>query len=240
MTKSSLEAAIASPCTHDQGCERCNLCGFDKAALPVAAEPARHTSKAELRDLKQEITRLNPLIPQNHPVWSHILNYGDARAAEAASSVPALPGSLDVRKILLGVTPGFDGMGDNVYAKNVSEVEQKLSEIGLELEDWRMGIRELPKVKRLHMIERALLAGMPSEKDGGIEPVSVAKALLAKRRMTIRRSTQSSAAFLVNIQVTGWDDSDQREARVTAFANGFNAAITYYTAALLSLLDERA
>lgn len=59
----------------------------------------------------------------------------------AGAGVPDIPKELDVRTILLDVVPGEDGMGEEVFAKTVADVEKKLGAMGEELEDWQLGIR---------------------------------------------------------------------------------------------------
>jgi hypothetical protein len=49
----------------------------------------------------------------------------------------------DVTSILLHVEPGSDGMGHEVYAKSVEDVEAHLSALGSEMEEWQLGIRRL-------------------------------------------------------------------------------------------------
>ena len=51
---------------------------------------------------------------------------------------------MSVANIMLGVVLG-DGSGLEVYAKSVAEVEQKLSDMGGELEDWQLGIKRHPE-----------------------------------------------------------------------------------------------
>lgn len=71
-----------------------------------------------------------------------------AAAKELLASAPpaqqAIPPELDVRKIMLSIEPGEDGMGEEVYAKSVADVEAVLGKMGEELEDWQLGIRRLP------------------------------------------------------------------------------------------------
>lgn len=75
-----------------------------------------------------------------------------ARAVEAAvlaklarqEPVVEIPPELDVRRILLSVVPGDDGMGHEICATNVADVEKKLGELWSELEEWQLGIRRLP------------------------------------------------------------------------------------------------
>lgn len=64
-----------------------------------------------------------------------------ALANQRAEAVPDIPKELDVRTILLDVVPGWDGMGEEVFAKTVADVEKKLGAMGEELEDWQLGIR---------------------------------------------------------------------------------------------------
>lgn len=49
--------------------------------------------------------------------------------------------ALSVENIMIDVTPGDDGMGREVFAKSVEQVVDKLSSMGAEVEDYRLGIR---------------------------------------------------------------------------------------------------
>jgi hypothetical protein len=49
-------------------------------------------------------------------------------------TAPAVPAELDVRKIMLDVVPGWDGCGEEVYAKSVDDVVRLLSKMGERLE----------------------------------------------------------------------------------------------------------
>lgn len=53
----------------------------------------------------------------------------------APEQAEAVPSDCDVRKIMLDVVPGEDGMGREVYAKNVSEVLALLTKMGQRIED---------------------------------------------------------------------------------------------------------
>lgn len=64
-----------------------------------------------------------------------------AQPAQQESSIPA---EFDVRTILLSISPGEDGMGHEVYAASVADVESQLTSMGQELEEWQLGIRRLP------------------------------------------------------------------------------------------------
>lgn len=66
------------------------------------------------------------------------------RLYTASAERPVQEPETDVRKIMLAVVPGFDGMGAEVYAKSTKDVEDKLSALGSELEEWQLGIRRLP------------------------------------------------------------------------------------------------
>lgn len=57
---------------------------------------------------------------------------------------PSSGADTDVRKILLDVVPGLDGMGHEVYAKSVGDVEKALTKMAQELEEWELGIRRHP------------------------------------------------------------------------------------------------
>lgn len=61
----------------------------------------------------------------------------DLRAALAQPPAPtAQPDpSIDVRTILLDIVPGDDGMGLEIYAKSVADVERKFSEMGDRIEE---------------------------------------------------------------------------------------------------------
>mgnify|MGYP003404656073 CR=1 FL=1 len=65
-------------------------------------------------------------------------------AERIAPKAPVQEPEIDVRNIMLAVVPGFDGMGAEVYAKSTKDVEDKLSALGSELEEWQLGIRRLP------------------------------------------------------------------------------------------------
>lgn len=48
---------------------------------------------------------------------------------------PSPAPELDVTRILLDIAPGFDGMGEEVYAKSVADIEAKLAADGAHIED---------------------------------------------------------------------------------------------------------
>lgn len=60
-----------------------------------------------------------------------------AVARQGLEGGPTIPSELDVRRIMLDVTPGPDGMGHEVFAKNTQEVEALLTSLGEQLEDAR-------------------------------------------------------------------------------------------------------
>lgn len=78
---------------------------------------------------------------RDHPMFTRWEDYWNAALAAAPQAV--LAAEIDVRSILLNVVPGDDGMGHEVYAKSVADVENRLSSMGQELEDWQLGIRRL-------------------------------------------------------------------------------------------------
>lgn len=67
-----------------------------------------------------------------------------AMLASAPPAPQAIPPELDVRTLLLAIEPGADGMGEEVYAKSVADVEAKLTALDQELEEWQLGIKRLP------------------------------------------------------------------------------------------------
>lgn len=71
-------------------------------------------------------------------------------AALAATTQPAAQAdeierlrALAVTNILLRVVPGSDGMGHEVYAQSVKDVEDALTDMAQRLEDWELGIKQL-------------------------------------------------------------------------------------------------
>ncbi len=83
-----------------------------------------------------------------------------ARAALASQAVPkAIPVECDVRNILLKVVPGMDGCGHEVYAKNVAEVEQLLSEMGERLETLALGLQSAPSATAAHRANAGTQSG---------------------------------------------------------------------------------
>lgn len=78
-------------------------------------------------------------------------SYAGFKEGEALTEIPA---DCDVRKILLKIVPGFDGEGVEIYAENVKDVEDVLSDMGLRLEDYELA--EYPR--RLREKEREIAA----------------------------------------------------------------------------------
>lgn len=97
-------------------CDRCN--GTGRAALPPAPPAYTHADVAK----------------------AHADGYALGLKQQDRPQ-PEVPKEIDVRTILLHVVPGEDGMGEEVFAKSVADVEKKLGAMGEELEDWRLGIR---------------------------------------------------------------------------------------------------
>ncbi|WP_377153280.1 hypothetical protein ACFJIX_17835 [Roseateles sp. UC29_93] len=59
-----------------------------------------------------------------------------AAQADAPVAEPVAP-EYDVRKILIDVVPGVDGMGHEVYAESVTDVEELLTKLSVQVEDLR-------------------------------------------------------------------------------------------------------
>ncbi|MCW0370234.1 hypothetical protein [Xanthomonas sacchari] len=65
---------------------------------------------------------------QDEPIGGLEIQYVRADLAlQAAPAAAGVPGHLDVRRILLEVVPGWDGMGHEIYAKSVEDVEREFS-----------------------------------------------------------------------------------------------------------------
>jgi hypothetical protein len=62
-------------------------------------------------------------------IWQH-----RAALSEQAAAVPA---DCDVRRVMLDCVPGEDGMGLEVYAKSVADVEALLTEMGDRIEQMK-------------------------------------------------------------------------------------------------------
>jgi len=102
------------------------------------------TERAELLkviDAFEKANKANYLESFEFDQW-----FGKLRKAAALLSADSkdarepVPADCDVRKIMLDVVPGWDGMGQEVYAKSVREVEDLLSGMGQRLEDFELGI----------------------------------------------------------------------------------------------------
>lgn len=80
------------------------------------------------------------------------------RLAASPSSQPAaapIPEDCDVRNILLDVVPGEDGEGQEVYARNVADVERLLSEMGEKLDAAKQPA-PAPADERAAFVERVM------------------------------------------------------------------------------------
>lgn len=53
--------------------------------------------------------------------------------------------ALSVTNIMLAIVPGLDGMGHEVFAKSVKDVEDVLSKMGEQIEDFELGIKTATK-----------------------------------------------------------------------------------------------
>jgi len=75
--------------------------------------------------------------------------------------------SLSVTNILLDIQPGEDGMGQEIFAKSVKDVEDKLTEISQRLEDWELGIKIHPsadyKIEKLQDEIESMKLSTPQE-----------------------------------------------------------------------------
>jgi hypothetical protein len=111
-------------------------------------------------------------------------------ATEAREERESLPENCDVRKILLRVVPG-DGSGHEVYAKDIADVEQLLSEMGERIENFESNRAALPAGK---------VAAEPVAPVGGREAwekvLSFSRRIVALLDTTdVIRSTVSGTAY---------------------------------------------
>lgn len=79
------------------------------------------------------------------------------------AAMEPIPAECDVRKIMLKVVPGEDGMGEEIFASSVRDVEDELSRLGGELEEWQLGIKRLSPSDRRYQKIKTLPAKSFSE-----------------------------------------------------------------------------
>ncbi|VBP34724.1 Uncharacterised protein [Burkholderia pseudomallei] len=92
------------------------------------ADALTETLKEEMDRLHREFSAMSPL---KQRMWR--MQHAAASAVEQPAAAP-IPEDCDVRNILLDVVPGEDGEGQEVYARNVADVERLLSEMGEKLD----------------------------------------------------------------------------------------------------------
>ena len=98
-----------------------------KAELEIERMRLAACGVAALSNTPESVARR---IGRDSPYWS--ASYGDVCAA--VDREMALR-DYDVRKIMIDVQPGHDGMGHEVYAKSIADVEKLLSDLSLKLDD---------------------------------------------------------------------------------------------------------
>lgn len=84
--------------------------------------------------LESEWEQRPPKLQPAPKEWAGDPSTQDYTSTQPEQQAPALPW-MDVRKILLDVVPGEDGMGLEVYAKSTVCVERKLTEMGERIEE---------------------------------------------------------------------------------------------------------
>ncbi|CAJ5043914.1 Uncharacterised protein [Burkholderia pseudomallei] len=92
------------------------------------ADALTETLKEEMDRLHREFSAMSPL---KQRMW--LMQHAAASPVEQLAAAP-IPEDCDVRNILLDVVPGEDGEGQEVYARNVADVERLLSEMGEKLD----------------------------------------------------------------------------------------------------------
>lgn len=118
----------------------------ERAALPQIPDLVKATAwltmclRTELSrlddDTHKALDEVEAQLSCVRAITNGAIDYEAMVAARAAASpaAEAVPDDCDVRKILLNVVPGMDGEGHEVYARNVADVEQLLSEMGERLD----------------------------------------------------------------------------------------------------------
>ena len=71
-------------------------------------------------------------------------NWINRQNQEAAAEIARLQ-KLSVTNILLEISPGFDGMGDEIYAKSVEDVYKAMAKLETKIDDQRGEIAKLQK-----------------------------------------------------------------------------------------------
>jgi len=135
-------------------------------AHPAEGVPAQFIPKESVWPTLQAMARNY----KNDHQWDDLDSAACSKGAEEIQALRAL----SVTNILLKVVPGLDGMGHEVRAKSVKEVEDALTETAQRLEDWELGIKRLaatqPAAQDLQRdalkLARDRLADMLKDDDG--------------------------------------------------------------------------
>ncbi|CAJ3155765.1 hypothetical protein [Burkholderia pseudomallei] len=98
----------------------------DKSRADALTNEQRAQIEQALRNAKYGPGRLEVVVSILEDVLA-------ATPIESPAAAP-IPEDCDVRNILLDVVPGEDGEGQEVYARNVADVERLLSEMGEKLD----------------------------------------------------------------------------------------------------------
>ncbi|CAJ9293369.1 gp43 [Burkholderia pseudomallei] len=113
------------------------------------ADALTETLKEEMDRLHREFSAMSPL---KQRMW--LMQHAAASPVEQLAAAP-IPEDCDVRNILLDVVPGEDGEGQEVYARNVADVERLLSEMGEKLDAAKQPAPS-PADKRAAFVERVM------------------------------------------------------------------------------------
>ena len=108
--------------------------------LPFLATLSR--DKAEISRLQNRIVALEAVNKALETAEANIILSLRKTLSVALDEIDRLE-ELSVNKILIAVVPDSDGNPQEVYAKSVKEVEEMLTELDTELEDWQIGVRVL-------------------------------------------------------------------------------------------------
>ncbi len=99
---------------------------------------------AILRDVKESLASLEAALKPQYD--QQALELCETCVWKTAAFTAQTPKEQLVSSVMLDVVPGFDGMGLEVYARSAQEIQDKLSELSSELDDWRHGVLRIPEI----------------------------------------------------------------------------------------------
>lgn len=146
-------------------------------ASPVVGDVAAVPTFAQITAIRQAVdTEYEPILAKlqrEHDSAMNERNHARHDQEDAQAALDANDAEIDrlrtlsVENIMLSVVPGWDGMGEEVYAKSVKEVEETLSQMGECIENYELGITIKPMDKGL-ATKDAEIAALTAERDAAM------------------------------------------------------------------------